>query len=110
MPIYRERSFVRHLGDLLTISGLMAFLLMFVFLSCGVALVGHSGEPMPAAIEAAMDLDTDLLGWTSAYAAVHLCALLILTRTRPDARKEWARLALAQGAVTFLAGSNPYVD
>ena len=101
--IYRERSFARHLGDLLKFSALMALLLMFVFLSYGVALVGHSGEPMPAAVQAAMDLDTDLLGWTLAYAAVHLCAILILTRTRPDPRKEWARLALAQGGVTFLA-------
>ncbi len=101
--IYRERSLARHLGDLLKFSALMAFLLMFVFLSYGVALVGHSGEPMPAAIQAAIDLDTDLLGWTLAYAAVHLCAILVLTRTRPDPRKEWARLALAQGGVTFVA-------
>jgi hypothetical protein len=101
--VYPERGVLRHLRDLVLFLPLMAFLLFFVLVTYGVArkdeLVGAAADS-PFGL---LQLDLDLLRWTAIYTVLHLGAMLVYARTRPQPRLEWARLALTLGAVTFIA-------
>ena len=47
--------------------------------------------------------DPIILLYALAYTALHLVAMAVYARTRPQPRKEWVRLATMQGATTFLS-------
>lgn len=101
--VFRERGVWRHLGDLLKFAALMVFLLFFVVVTYGVALEGDSGDAGKVGLAALMGVDRDLIYWGLAFSAAHLTALLLYARSRPQPRKEWAKLALMQSATTFVA-------
>ena len=101
--ILPERGLVRHVGDMIKVSAITAFLLFFVFVTYGVASVGDQGEPMQASMEALEAMDRSVFVYALAYTTLHLVAMAIYARTRPQPRKEWVKLATMQGATTFIA-------
>ena len=101
--IFPERGMLRHLGDLVKVAGILGFLLIFVFLGHGLALRGGDDQALAYGVAAVLDLDPVILLYALAYTALHLVAMAIYARTRPQPRKEWVRLATTQGATTFVA-------
>lgn len=99
--LYPKRGLRRHLTDLLKFFGLSAFLSVFVVASYSFTV--ESPSEALVAFASRLLLDWGMLLWIIGYSAVHLTALLVYARTRPDPRLEWTRLALAQGAVTFVS-------
>jgi hypothetical protein len=101
--MFPERGLLKHIFDLVKFIPVMAFLLLFVVLTYGVA---NEGELTGDAAESPFGLlqfDASLLQWTLGFSFVHLGTMFLYARTRPDPRLEWARMALMQSAVTFLA-------
>jgi hypothetical protein len=101
--VFPERGVLKHLRDLLLFVPLVAFLLMFVLLTYGAAM---ESELEGAAADGPFGLlrfDAELLRWTATFTAVHLGAMLAYALTRPQPRLAWARMALMQSAVTFIA-------
>lgn len=103
MGLYPERGMRRHLGDLIKGTALILFLLLFVVLTAGVAHGDRSGSKLEIAFGAALDLDPWLLAWGVGLTVLHLLALRWQAHEHADSRLQWARLALAQGAVTLVA-------
>lgn len=101
--MFPERGLWRHLRDLLKMTALLLFLLAFVFVTYGVAVEGDSGEAGMAGVRALSGVDRVQMLWGLGFSAAHLSAMLLYARSRPQPRKEWARLALMQNAATFVA-------
>lgn len=101
--IFPERGLGRHVLDIIKVSAITAFLLFFVFVTYGVATVGEEGEALDAAVRALQTMDRSVFGYALIYTALHLVAMAVYARTRPQPRKEWVKLATMQGATTFVA-------
>ena len=97
--LYPQRGLRRHLWDMVKSSALMAFLLVFVVATYAAA----HGESGGVGIDRLIQLEWSLLAWAFGYSALHLGGMLVYASTQPQPRKAWARLALTQGAVTFIA-------
>jgi hypothetical protein len=97
--LYPQRGLRRHLWDLIKSCALMGFLLVFIVATYAAAH-DNSGGTDPRSL---IQLEWSLLGWALGYSGLHLLGMLVHARTQPNPRKVWARLALTQGAVTFIA-------
>ena len=98
--LYPQRGLARHLWDIVKSSAFALFLLAFVAFTYGVATQDEA-EVVVAALRGAFDWT--LLAWSLGFAAAHQLVMLVHARTTPDPRRSWARSALTQGAVTYLA-------
>jgi len=101
IALYPKRGLRRHLTDILKFFGFVVFLSIFVVATYSAAL--ESPEETLVEFVDHLLFDWSMLLWIVGYSAVHLTALFMYARTRPDPRLEWTRLALAQGAVTLVS-------
>jgi hypothetical protein len=97
--LYPQRGLARHAWDLAKLSFVSAVLLFFIYATYGVALAGGSADAEIPPVR----LDPTMLGWAMALLVFHLGVILGYAWTTPRPRVVWSRLALNQGAVTFLA-------
>ena len=97
--LYPQRGVRRHLWDMVKSGALMGFLLIFVLATYAAA----HGESGGVGFDRLVQLEWSMLAWAVGYSAAHLTGMLVYAHTQPNPRKVWARLALSQGAVTFIA-------
>ena len=104
IPLYPQRSIARHLGDVLKMVAVLAFILFFVVISYGVVSAGaRSGEPLQLALHAFEGLGLGDLGWALAYLLARLTASMRYAKQSSDPRGTWARQNLLFGGSTFVA-------
>ena len=104
VPLYPERGVVRHLGDVIKMTALLAFILFFVVVSYGVVSSSvHKGEPLRLALRAFDGLGIADFGWALAYLLARLTALMWQAKQSRDPRGTWARQNLLFGGSTFVA-------
>src|SRR6476620_10142896 len=91
IPLYPQRSIARHLGDVLKMVAVLAFILFFVVISYGVVSAGaRSGEPLQLALHAFQGLGLGDLGWALAYLLARLTASMRYAKQSSDPRGTWA--------------------
>ena len=103
IPFYPERGVMRHVLDMLKLSGTSVFVLFFAVVSYGVASEGDSGNALEFGLRAYTRLDLGDILWALAYLVLHVAISLRTALTSPDPRETWAKNKLAEGGATFLA-------
>jgi hypothetical protein len=104
IPLYPQRSIARHLGDVIKMAAVLAFILFFVVISYGVARSAtHEGEPLRLALRAYEGLGPADFGWALAYLLARLTASMWQAKQSRDPRGMWARQNLLFGGSTFVA-------
>lgn len=103
IPLYRDSAPWKHARDTVTLALMMAFVLLFVFLSFGAAAGATEGKSLELAIDALASIDQRTWLWCIGYGVVHAAILLGLALSSPDPRLAWTRNALAESSTTFLA-------
>lgn len=102
VPFYPERGLFRHLFDLVKLSALLAFLLLFVCISYAI-VVGERAEPIATALARWHGLPRSSIAWAAGYVVVSLALSLLQAWTSPDPRLAWMNNTLAAGGSTFVA-------
>ena len=98
--LYPERGVAKHLWDLVKITGLMAFLMVFV-VATYLAVTNRGGESATDVWQR-LDFDADAVKAAIAFAALHLSVLYVLARRQPEPRYAWTKTVLMQNAATFI--------
>ena len=99
-----ERGLRRHLWDLVKFVGAMVFLMFFVLMGAGVAMqpLHPDLDPMHTTIDMLGRIDATAIGWMLGAMVLHLGVLVWRSRSSADPQREWAGLALTQGAATLV--------
>jgi hypothetical protein len=104
IPLYPQRSVGRHLGDVVKMAAVLAFILFFVVISYGVvSSATREGEPLRLALDAFSGLGPADFGWALAYLLARLSASMWQAKQSHDPRGTWARQNLLFGGSTFVA-------
>lgn len=103
IPFYPQRGLLTHLADQLKLSGALAFVLLFLVISYGVASEGGNGNALAIGIESARDTPGSAIVWALAYLVVQLAVSLWQAWHSVNPREAWTRSNLAQGAATFVS-------
>lgn len=101
MGLYPQRGLRRQFWDLVKVSLLMGFLMIFVLATSGVAAVPELRQDQNLGLLASIGLDPIALLSALAIAVLHLGALRWQARAHRDPGRQWARLALLQGAINL---------
>jgi hypothetical protein len=96
--LYPQRGLRRQLWDLVKVSFMMSFLMAFVLIMSGLVAIPEFRQE--ASIDS-LGLDAGTALWVVCIAALHLAALRWQAHRNPDPRRQWARLALVQGAINL---------
>lgn len=100
--IFPERGIGRHVWDILKLSGVTVFLLLFVFVSGGEVLRTGGEEAFQAAMDAVLGLQPGALKWALLASAVHLIGLAFQARLSPRPRMAWVQSAIMNGGITVI--------
>ncbi len=103
MTFYRERGLRKHVWDTLKMIGGLAFVLIFVVVTYGVAAEGDSGNALAAGIRGLAGFRGAAAWWALFYVAIHIAIALWLALAAPDPRRAWAQSMLMEGGTTFVA-------
>jgi hypothetical protein len=103
MPLYPERRVLTHLFDLIKLSALLAFLLLFIFISYAVVSTGESREPLGIVVQQFASLSWRNVGWALAYIVVSLALSMWQALHSAKPRVTWAATNLSAGGSTFVA-------
>lgn len=99
--LYPKRGLGRQLGDLVKVGSVMGFLMVFVVVTSGLAAAPEVQTVERVGVIESVGLDLSALLWAVAIAALHLVALRWRAQQHADPRRQWARLALLQGAINL---------
>lgn len=103
VPFYPERGLPRHLFDLLKLSALLAFLLLFICISYAIVSSDEHADPITTTLERWHGLHTASIAWAAGYIVVSLALSLLQALMSPEPRLAWMSNTLAAGGSTFVA-------
>ena len=103
VPLYPERGLLRHLFDLLKLSALLAFLLLFVCISYAIVSSGEHADPITTTLARWHGLHPASIAWAVGYIVVSLALSLLQALMSPEPRLAWMSNTLAAGGSTFVA-------
>jgi len=103
IPLYPERGVLRHVFDMLKLSGALVFVLFFLVATYGVAGNIKGEGPLLLAAHQLQELDRGNVGWALAYIVISLAVAMVQALRSGDARLTWAKTVLHTGGATFLA-------
>ncbi|HEU4665955.1 MAG TPA: hypothetical protein VFS55_18140 [Dokdonella sp.] len=103
VPFYPERGLLTHLFDLVKLSALLAFLLLFVCISYAIVAGGEHADVVATTLDRLQDLRRAGIAWSAGYIAVSLALSLLLALRSPDPRLAWMNDRLAAAGSTFVA-------
>ncbi|MGN6520689.1 MAG: hypothetical protein ACTHK2_14815 [Dokdonella sp.] len=103
VPFYPERGLLRHVADLVKMSALLAFLLLFVCISYAIVAGGEHADPIATTMARWHDLRRAGVAWAAGYIVVSLVLSLLAAISSPDPRLTWMNNNLAAGGSTFVA-------
>jgi hypothetical protein len=100
MGLYPQRGLRRQLWDLVKVCFLLGFLMIFVVITSGLAAIPEIRQDQAVGL-ATIGLDGTAALWAMGIATLHLGSLRWQSQQHPDPRRQWARLALVQGAINL---------
>jgi len=103
VPFYPERGIARHLFDLVKLSALLAFLLLFVCISYAIVSSGEHADPITTTLARWRGLHPASIAWAAGYIVVSLALSLLQALRSPEPRLAWMNNTLAAGGSTFVA-------
>lgn len=103
IPFYLDRGLLTHAFDLVKLSALLAFLLLFVCISYAIVAGGEHADPIATTLDRWRGLHRTSIAWALGYVVVSLALSLVRARTSPDPRLAWMTNNLAAGGSTFVA-------
>lgn len=100
--LYPGRGVVKHVWDMVKLSGTLAFLVYLIVVTYGNARGGPGGA-FEAGVQASQKLDASTLGWLIAYTIVHVGIALAQALRSPNPKLAWTKSTLTGGTVTVFA-------
>jgi len=103
VALYPERGWRKHVGDILKLTGGLAFVMVFLVVTWGVASAAGDASAAQAGLEGLNRIEGRSIAWLLVYPLVHVAISWAQAVASPHPRRAWAQSTLSSGAVTFIA-------